>query len=406
MVSSDISVAELDPRYAKEIIEKVGGPGQPPVYGFQLFTAGIGDYLSTIDDEYLADYIYHGGSSFKLVVGTYGGGKTHFLYSVQGLAWDHNYVSSYIELKKDSTPFHNLESVYKSVMANLLYRQGPEALFQGMDRGIEAVIRSWYYEKTKNLPENATDAERQKITDEILSTVGPFESTSWLNAIKHAFRALLKKDDDSFDLIIEWLKGEKPTAAEMRKFHIYEKLDKSTAFKFIRCLIRWLNQIGYSGLIILMDEAEQNPSGGTSKEREKLLNNLRELIDACSKGQMKSTMFFYAVPDEKFLQGKTNIYEALNQRVATIFEGARNPTGVKIYLENTSVDPEMFLSEIGQKLAPIYEKAYNYKFNETLLSDSIAETARIACEEKFGEISYKRKFVQDLIKKFHDIRTG
>jgi hypothetical protein len=404
MVITDISIADLDPVYAKRIIQAVGESGQPPVYGYQFFTAGIGDYLSTIEEEYLTDFIHHGGSSFKLVVGTYGGGKTHFLYSVQGMAWNDNYVSSYIELKQDETPFHNLESVYKSIVANLLYRQSPEALFQGEDRGIEAVIRTWYYQKTRSIPETATDEERQKLVKDILSAVGPFESTSWTNALKNAFSSINKKDDDSFNLIIQWLKGEKPPAAELKKFQINEKLDKTTAFKFIRCLIRWLNQIGYTGLIILMDEAEQTPSMST-KQREKLLNNLRELIDACSKGQIKSSMFFYAVPDESFLEGRTNIYEALNQRLSTIFEGARNPTGVKIHLEKTGVDPELFLTEIGQKLSRIYEKAYDYKFNEAVVAGCITDTARKALEDKYGEISYKRQFVKDIIKNFHEIRS-
>ena len=320
------------------------------------------------------------------------------------MAWNYRYVSSYIELKQDETPFHNLESVYKSIVGNLLYPQSPEALFQGEDRGIEAVIRTWYYEKTKNIPETGTDEEIKKLIKDILSTVGPLESTSWMNALKHAFLSLHNKDDESFNLVIQWLQGVKPPASELKKFQIYEKLDKTTAFKFIRCLIRWLNQIGYSGLIILMDEAEQTPSMST-KQREKLLNNLRELIDACSKGQIKSSMFFYAVPDESFLEGRTNIYEALNQRLSTIFEGARNPTGVKIHLEKTGVDPELFLTEIGQKLALIYEIAYNYKFNNAVVAGCIKDTAQKALEDKYGEISYKRQFVKEIIKNFHTIRT-
>lgn len=402
---AEISIADLSPIFAKRIIQDVGGTGQPPIYGYQFFTAGIGDYLTTIENEYLADYIHHGGSSFKLVVGSYGGGKTHFLYSIQGMAWNYRYVSSYIELKPDETPLHNLESVYKSIVANLLYPQSPESLLQGYDKGIEAVIRTWYYQKTQGILDDHSDEEQQKIIKDILSNIGPFESTSYLNAIKHAFNSLHKNDEDSFNLIIQWLKGEKPPASELKKFQINEKLDKSTAFKFIRCLIRWLHEIGYAGLIILMDEAEQTPSM-SSKQREKLLNNLRELVDACSKGVIKGSMFFYAVPDESFLEGRTNIYEALNQRLSTLFEGARNPTGVKIQLEKIGDDPEKFLIEIGHKLALIYEKAYDYKFDEAVVNQRIEAVAKKAHEEKFGQISYKRLFVQDVIKNFHELRSS
>ncbi|MFA5415394.1 MAG: BREX system ATP-binding domain-containing protein, partial [Methanoregula sp.] len=108
------SLSELPRSQAKRIIQDVGSTGQPPIFGYQLFSAGLDPWLITLEEEYLKDYIRSGGSAFKLVTGTYGEGKTHFLYSVRGLAWMHNYVSSYIELKPDETPLHNLESVYRS----------------------------------------------------------------------------------------------------------------------------------------------------------------------------------------------------------------------------------------------------------------------------------------------------
>lgn len=407
MTAGEISIADLDPVEAKRIIQAVGGPGQPPVYGYQFFTAGIGDYLSTIEDEYLADSVYHGGSGFKLIVGTYGGGKTHFLYSVRGISWDYNYVSSYIELKPDETPFYNLESVYRAVVAALLYPQDPKTLQEGYDKGIEAVIKTWYYRKTQGILENKSDKEQQQIIKDILSTLGPYESTSYLNAIKNAFLSLHKHDEESFNQIIQWLKGEKPPAAEMKKFQITQKLDKSTAFQFLRCLIRWLKEIGYSGLIVLMDEAEQTPSM-SSKQREKLMSNLRELIDACSKESVKNSMFFYAVPDEDFLQGSGIIYVALQQRLSTIFEGARNPAGVKIYLERTGDDTTAisYLIEIGEKLALIYEKAYDFKFEKSVVKDRIHDVAQKAFDDKHSEISYKRLFVQKIIKNFHEMRSA
>jgi len=74
---------ELRPDIARRIIETVGANGIPPEYGFQFFTAGLQPYLSVMDEEYLSSFIKQGGSAFKIVVGVYGGGKTHFLYSVR-----------------------------------------------------------------------------------------------------------------------------------------------------------------------------------------------------------------------------------------------------------------------------------------------------------------------------------
>ena len=137
-------MAELTQLVARRIIDRVGGPGEPPEYGFQYFTAGIDLYLSVIDEEYLTSLIRQGGSSFKMVVGVYGGGKTHFLLSVRDLAWKCNFVTSNVDLSPTETPFSKLELVYKDIARNMIPPLEPEELLTGYERGIEAFIRRWY----------------------------------------------------------------------------------------------------------------------------------------------------------------------------------------------------------------------------------------------------------------------
>jgi hypothetical protein len=62
------------------IVETVGQSGIPPKNGFQYFLAGLEPYLSTLREDYLETFIKDGGSSFKMVIGVYGGGKTHLSY--------------------------------------------------------------------------------------------------------------------------------------------------------------------------------------------------------------------------------------------------------------------------------------------------------------------------------------
>ena len=128
----------------------------------------------------------------------------------------------------------------------------------------------------------------------------------------------------------------------------------------IRCLINWIEQLGYSGLVILMDEGEQK-TGLSSKEKATQLSNLRELIDASSTGMIEKTLIFYAVPDERFLEGKTGIYDAVRDRLSTVFLGYNNPAGTKIILDNLAgpdKNPTKILTEIGFKITKIYEIAY------------------------------------------------
>lgn len=133
------------------------------------------------------------------------------------------------------------------------------------------------------------------------------------------------------------------------------------------------------------------------------MNNLRELIDECGHTNFQSVMIFYAVPDENFLEGRTQIYEALRQRVATVFDEL-NPTGVKIELERIPGDPLTLLTEIGTGLRRVYEVAYASKLDDSLVLHTIRQTAEAAYEQRYGDIGYKRLFVQKVIQGFHYLR--
>jgi hypothetical protein len=395
----------IDSISARKIIEIVGGQGNPPEYGFQYFTAGLDSYLKTIDEDYLGSFIKDGGSAFKMVIGVYGGGKTHFLYSIREVAWNYDYIASYIVLSPEQTPFHKLEQVYKTIAANLIYPQTPEELLSGYDKGIEAVIKSWYNRKYQEMANKLSGDLISHELNAYALALGPYESTSFRNAVKEAFLSLAEKRNDDFTLIIQWLKGENPPKNLLKNFRIFERIDKSTAFKMIRSLIQWVRDMDYAGIVVLMDEAEQTPSM-TTKQKAALLSNMRELIDECGHANFRNAMWFYAVPDENFLEGRTQAYEALRQRLSSVFKAETNPTGVKIYLEEVSADPIELLADIGRKLAMIYEVAYSTKFETSALDETIADIAKAAYERKL-EIGYKREFVKNLIKALHKLRkTG
>ncbi len=281
----------LDKKTAKTIIMQLGSTGTPPEYGVEFFTAGIDFYLRAIEEEYLESYIPTGRSAFRLVIGDYGGGKTHFLYMVRDIAWKHNYAVSYISLSPGECPFNKLELVYKAVMSNLMYPMTQEELMKPYERGIDAFVRRWFTIKNEELHDkDALLAE--------LNALHGIESSSFQNAVKYAFIALMDNLPD-YDKIIQWLKGEEIDRATRDKYGITEHVDKTTAFRLLRSLAQWIRAIGYTGLVLLFDEAERGVSIATSREREQALDNLRQIIDECGNSRLPSTMIFYAIPDEK-----------------------------------------------------------------------------------------------------------
>lgn len=389
---------------AHNIIETVGGTGNPPEYGFQFFTAGIDEYLNPLEQEYLSSHIREGGKAFKMIVSTYGGGKTHFLYCVRELAWKYDFAVSYVRLSPTETPFHKLESVYQSIVSHLTYPMNPEELLSGYEEGIESFIKVWYARKTSELQSKGVTGDRLKEElNTYVSSIPNFDSISFTSAVKEAFRCLLDRRDADFSKIVQWLRVE-GFDKSLREFQILQRIDKGTAFSMIRSAVRWVREIGYSGIVVLFDEAELTPSM-SGKQKDALLSNLKELIDECGRGSLANSMFFYAVPDEKFLEGRTQIYIALNQRLSTVFE-TLNPVGIKIYLDKLSRSPEDILIDIGMKLAPIFETAYSVKFDATVIKESVTNIARAAYEQRYLEVGHKRLFVIAVIKAFQALRNA
>ncbi|HWM88017.1 MAG TPA: BREX system ATP-binding domain-containing protein, partial [Kofleriaceae bacterium] len=90
---------ELTPRRARKMLAQMGENGTPPELGISHVNVGNETYLHILDRSYIHDLICEDeGSSFKLVQGTYGAGKTHFLYCVRDLAWRRNLLAAFVTI--------------------------------------------------------------------------------------------------------------------------------------------------------------------------------------------------------------------------------------------------------------------------------------------------------------------
>ncbi len=382
----------IDQRLAKAMVHKLGSFGTPPEFGIEHFSVGMEQYLDVIEKEYLQDMLRYNLSSFKLVTGNYGGGKTHLLYLVRELSWRNNFITSYVSLSPTECPFDRLELVYKRIVANITPPVQHEDPLQNMPIGIDALLRTWYKQM----------GDSRKAQDRIRAC----ESSSFTNALKGAVMALGADDGEEFDAVTQWLKGE-DVARDLRlRYRISERIDRSTAFRMLRSLVQFINNIGYAGLILLFDEAERGMSVSSTRDKRRALDNLRQLVDECGNSRLPGAMFFYAVPDENLLlEGSGGVYEALKQRLRSSFTRI-NPMGVKINLEEIGLNPKEFLTQLGVNLSQIFEYAYNMQFEQQVLGASVENVIHAALELQSLDISYRRIFVIGIIEAFQMIRAN
>ena len=355
--------------------------------------------LKVIDEEYLGTFIKDDGSAFKLVVGIYGGGKTHFLYCVRDIGWRQGFAVSYVSLKSGGEcPFDRLDLVYKAIASGLLPPVTDADTRPDEVKGVENYLRYWYAQRVAHYLRQGQSgsAAREVIGQEIEAlAAGSVESISFRNAIVQGLRAVMNGEDALYSEICQWLKGESSPTTALKRLSITQKVDKTTAFSMIRSLGQALRLLGHSGLVVLLDESELIPSLRKA-QREQLLSNLREFIDECGKSSFQGMMVFYAVPDRLFLEGRTQVYDALRQRLSTTFE-MLNPTGVIIDLNEATGDPTAFLCEVGSKMVPIYNAAFNQSLPPDMAEALISRLAETVVSLRFADAGYKRVFVQRLV---------
>jgi hypothetical protein len=314
------------------------------------------------------------------------------------MGWALGYAISYIPLSPAECPFNRFDLVYKAIVSGLTHpMETHELLNPFYERGIDAFIRKWYMRESERYKDGIKD---------YIDGLGGMESSSFTNAVKNAFLELQKEGGD-YDGIIQWLKGEEIDQNLRNRYGITERLDKTTPFRLIRSLAQWVKEIGYTGLLLLFDEAERSMSIQSSRERRVALDNLRQLIDECGNVRFPSVMIFYAIPDERqLLEEKLEVYEALRQRLSGVLTRV-NPSGVRIQLEELDLPPKDFLIELGKRLSSIYESAYSpFRFEKELLAGSIINLAEEAYNERYADVGYRRLFVKGVIQGFHILREN
>ena len=387
----DATLTQFD---ARRIINTVGAAGQPPAWGAHFFTDAFEETLGLLDQDYFSDYLKQGGSVFKLVVGHYGGGKTHFLYLLRQLAWKNDFAAAYVSLNPEQAPFHRLDLVYRAIASALAYPPDEQMEHRGLMPLLKATVARWV-----RLNDNP---DPQVLASMAADSVRELENLNFQRAMRKALEALLEGDEETAEELVHWLSAQGFDRSGLKRHGILAPIDRSSAFSCLRSLARWVRQAGYAGLVVLFDEAERTPSL-SGRQKEFMLSNLRELIDESARGTLAGAFVAYAVPDYRFFDGKTGVYEAVKQRTASMFD-LYNPSGVRIDLETLVEDVEGHLASIGRKLWRVFEIAYGEELDEAKVEAAVEAIGEAVLAARFADISFRRLFVQSLVRGLEQVR--
>src|SRR5690242_6067699 len=388
-----------EPRLARQIVEVLGQSGTPLSKGVSYYNVGNESLLNAIDSHYLGSYLADGGAVFKLVVGDYGSGKSHFLYCVRDRAWERNFAVSKVDLSPKESPYDDQRRVYAAVASSIIWHElgdlGEDE--RGLSRFLEGTLRRMVNAHNVDLEDpGATELPDVRAFLQTLVTT-PIDSLSFHKAIQAYFAALLRGQILRQEALERWLHGEEITpedGRDLRSVGVTEKINKNNAFKMLRSLCQTVRALGYTGLTLLFDEGDRMLSVGGRSEKV-ATDNLREVIDRCRE-DLPGAMFLYAVPPT-FIYDIVPKYPALQQRIqAPNYFSRANPFSPQINLDKLDIPDDELLTQIGFRLLPIFEIAYGAKLNPEIQAANIAIFSE-AARNSYLAISHRRLFIKALI---------
>jgi len=335
--------------------------------------------------------VKEGAAITRFLNGEFGSGKSFFLKLLEGRALADNFVVAKVTLSRD-VPFNKFEVVYRNIVASLRCKTGVS---------LEHIIEKWITQLRMMSLRETTDPYKQEraVIENISSDLNEVRkhSTTFAAAIENYYKLSARGDQETAKYAMGWLSGEKNIPFTIkRQFGVKGDIDRENAFKYLEALSSFLRALKYSGLIILIDEAEHIMTLQTKRLRDTAYDYMRFIYDECSIGRFQNTLFIFAGTPEFFEDPKLGVpsYTALSERIEdaikTEFKDLRKPI---IRLDGFRREN---LHELSERLIAMHEEVYGWEANPVRESLDGIISRHEANAELTGYIS-PRNFVKSFI---------
>jgi len=313
----------VKPKEATAIINSLIG-GVVPKIGVQHITVGRSNEVEMVLSA--LEETKNGHSMMKFWIGDYGSGKSFMLHLLTTVALKQKFVVA----SADFTPHIRLysndgkgQALYTALMNNVAIQTKPEggALHILLEKWIEQVIVSTAEKNRISLIEIRDRKYFGLIQDEIMKTINSLTETGGFDfglAVIKYYEGFIENNDSLRKDALRWLKGEYANKTEARRdLGVGEIVNDRNYYDMLKNFCRLFTSIGYSGLVLNLDEAVNlfkipNP-GMRQRNYEKLLS----MYNDCFQGKVEHLFFNVAGTMETLEDEKKGFYsyDALKTRL-------------------------------------------------------------------------------------------
>jgi len=343
----------------------------------------------------ILERVDNGSAVTKFINGEFGAGKSFFLKLVEETAYNENFVVSRITLSQN-LQFHKIDDIYREIAKTLNCKTG-ESLNHIIDRWITKLkIEAEDEYEDEDETEERKQYLEERVKEDLVATRDC--SNSFATAIERYFQAKEEGNDDIANYAQAWLRGDKNIPfTEKKKFGVKGDVTKENAFHFLTALSTFINSIGYSGLVILVDEVEFVLKIPLQKSRDVTYNYMRDIYDNCSNGTFTNMLFVFAGTQQFFEDEQKGVksYDALYSRIVNVLESDYNDLRTPII--NLYGFKEDDIKKISNIILDMHQQGYDWDVSnvESALDDFIQ--IHIDNSGLTGGLIVPRTFIRELI---------
>ena len=298
--------------------------GVVPRSGAPYIAIGRNEEIGSLLDN--LDTIADGGAVTRFLIGRYGSGKSFLIQLIRGYALDKGFICA----DADLSPERRLTggngagvATYRELMINIASKASP-------DGGALITVLSRYLNKLKTdiisegiLPDSVIFEQEIKkrvflMLSELEEDVGGFD---FARVLGEYYMASLRDDTEKKSACLRYIRGEfstKTEATAMLGFRVSSIIDDDNWYSFIKLFASLSVKLGYSGLILFIDECVNLYKIPNRISRESNYEKILTIFNDTLQGKARSLgVIFGGTP--QFLEDTRRglfSYDALKSRLA------------------------------------------------------------------------------------------
>lgn len=342
--------AQIRPKDRDAVVQSLRA-GVVPRAGQHLIQVGRTREIETLIAD--LDRVADGGSTFRVVIGEYGAGKTFFLNLVRAIALEKKIVVASADLNPDRRLHASggqARSLYAELMRNISTRTKPDG------GALPGIVERFIANATTEAKAAGVSAEsviRQKL-EHLTEMVNGYDFADVIAAYCRGFE---QGNDQLKADAVRWLRGEFTTKTDARAaLGVRSIVDDASMYDQLKLMARFVRLAGFGGLLVSLDELVNLYKLANAQARNSNYEQILRILNDALQGTAVGLGFILGGTPEFLLDSRRGLYSypALQGRLSQntfATEGLVDFSGPVVRL--ASLTPEDFYVLL-QKIRDVY----------------------------------------------------